>query len=94
MVQLPTSVGLFLQPATDLTEHNLGRLVARKADGASLYATRDLGTLIARRTWFQSERILYVVGNDQREYFQQVLAAVRKLDANPPELSHVGFGER
>lgn len=76
----------------DLTEDQLGHLVVRKADGASLYATRDLATLIARTAWFHPERILYVVGNDQREYFQQVFAAYRKLDSDPPELTHVGFG--
>lgn len=77
----------------DLSERKLGRLVVQKSDGTSLYATRDLATLVARCAWFQPASILYVVGEDQQEYFQQVFATFDKMtDTKRPHLEHIHFG--
>ncbi len=77
----------------DLSERNLKNLVIQKADGTSLYSTRDLATLVARCAWFQPDRILYVVGEDQQDYFQQVFATFDKMtDGKRPHLEHLHFG--
>lgn len=77
----------------DLEDVKLGKLVIQKMDGASLYSTRDLATLIARDKWFKPEKILYVVGGDQREYFQQVFETYRRFTGRiVPETKHVSFG--
>lgn len=78
----------------EFDDPKLGRLVVQKSDGTSLYSTRDLATLVARTAWFDPEKILYVVGGDQREYFQQVFEAFELLsgDESIPELEHVSFG--
>lgn len=69
-------------------------LVVQKSDGSSLYATRDLATLAARTTWFKPEKIIYVVGDDQSSYFQQVFEAFDQwTEGNAPELTHISFGK-
>ena len=71
------------------------RLIVQKSDGSSLYSTRELATIIARKKWFNPDKILYVVGGDQREYFEQVFDAFGQMeDASdqPAHLEHVPFG--
>ncbi len=78
----------------DLEAQKLPRLVVQKSDGTSLYSTRELATLVARSAWFNPQRILYVVGGDQREYFQQVFAAFDQMTQGEkrPETEHISFG--
>lgn len=77
----------------DLKDRKLNRLVVQKSDETSLYATRDLATLVARTAWFKPQKILYVVGADQKEYFQQVFATFDKMTGGTgPELEHISFG--
>lgn len=68
-------------------------LIIQKSDGTSLYATREIAALVCRIAWFDPASILYVVGADQKEYFQQVFAAADKITVGKgPELKHVYFG--
>ncbi len=68
-------------------------LIVQKSDGASLYSTRDLATLIARTEWFNPAKIIYVVGGDQKSYFKQVFAAFKRWTGDKgPETEHVSFG--
>lgn len=78
----------------DLEAQKLPRLVVQKSDGTSLYSTRDLATLVARSAWFNPQRILYVVGGDQREYFQQVFATFDQMTqgVQKPCVEHISFG--
>lgn len=77
----------------NLEDKKLHRLVIQKSDGASLYSTRDLATLAARTTWFAPEKILYVVGGDQADYFKQVFETFKKWSQGKgPNVDHVGFG--
>lgn len=78
----------------DLTDKRLNRLVVQKSDETSLYATRDLATLVARTAWFNPKKILYVVGADQKEYFQQVFATFDKMTqgTSRPDTEHIFFG--
>lgn len=80
--------------AVNLQAQRLSRLVVQKSDGTSLYATRDLATLVARTAWFDPQKILYVVGGDQREYFQQVFAAFERMTEGEkrPKTEHISFG--
>lgn len=77
-------------------DQKLDRLVVQKSDGASLYSSRDLATLVARTAWFKPDKILYVVGGDQKYYFRQVFAAFDKLvegqDEKTPDVEHIPFG--
>ena len=68
-------------------------LVIQKSDGASLYSTRDLATLVARVAWFNPEIILYVVGADQKDYFRQVFGAFDAfMGDEAPDVEHTYFG--
>jgi len=65
-----------------------------KSDGATLYATTDLATLIQRRQLFSPDKVLYVVDKRQALHFEQVFRAARKagIVAEGTELQHIGFG--
>lgn len=65
----------------------------RKADGATLYLTRDLAAAEFRHSEYAFDRLLYVVGSGQSLHFQQ-LFAVLKLLGHPwaDRCAHVNFG--
>lgn len=68
-------------------------LLLAKSDGAALYATTDLATIVARRRDHDPARILYVVDQRQALHFEQVFRAARKAGiAGGIDLVHVGFG--
>ncbi len=54
--------------------------LVQKADGTSIYATRDLAAALYRQETYGFDRCLYVVGTDQVLHFQQVFAVLDKLD--------------
>ena len=65
-----------------------------KSDGASLYTTTDLATIVERMKLFQPDEILYVVDKRQELHFVQVFRCARKTGLVKPEtkLSFLGFG--
>ncbi|WP_243287086.1 arginine--tRNA ligase [Geothrix terrae] len=54
--------------------------LVQKADGTSIYATRDLAAALYRKQAYAFDRCLYVVGTDQVLHFQQIFAVLDKLD--------------
>lgn len=69
-------------------------LIVRKSDGAFNYATSDLATLLHRVESLGATRIIYVVGITQKQHFDMVFAAARKVGFVPEhvQLEHLGFG--
>ena len=65
-----------------------------KSDGASLYNTTDLATIVERRKLFDPDEIIYVVDKRQELYFTQVFRCARKtkLIKEDTELKFLGFG--
>lgn len=65
-----------------------------KSDGATLYATTDLATILQREQDFHPGKILYVVDKRQSLHFEQVFRVARKAALVPEttELQHIGFG--
>lgn len=65
-----------------------------KSDGATLYATTDLATLVQRTQDFDPQKVLYVVDKRQSLHFEQVFRAARKTGIVKPdtELQFLGFG--
>ena len=65
-----------------------------KSDGATLYATTDLATILQREQDFHPGKILYVVDKRQSLHFEQVFRVARKAGLVPEttELQHIGFG--
>ncbi len=69
-------------------------LIVRKSDGGFNYATSDLATILHRVEHLGATRIVYVVGIAQKQHFDMLFAAVRKLGWAGPHitLEHLGFG--
>jgi arginyl-tRNA synthetase len=65
--------------------------IVRKKDGAFLYGTSDIATVLYRRDQLATERSIYVVETRQKLHFQQLFATMRKLGVTM-ELEHVAFG--
>ncbi len=65
-----------------------------KSDGASLYNTTDLATLVWRMKDYAPDHIIYVVDKRQELYFTQVFRCAKKTGIVPSgtELSFLGFG--
>ena len=68
-------------------------LIVQKSDGAALYETTDLATIIDRVRTANPDLILYVVGQPQHDHFEKVFRGARKAKLNgKATLEHVGFG--
>jgi len=69
-------------------------LMVIKKDGATIYGTRDLGTIYSRIKRFNPDEIWYVVDERQGLYFEQVFRASYKtgLVSSKTSLKHFGFG--
>ena len=65
-----------------------------KSDGASLYQTTDLATIVEREKLFAPDRIIYVVDKRQEMHFTQVFRVSRLAELVPEEtrLQFLGFG--
>jgi arginyl-tRNA synthetase len=73
----------------------------KKADGSTLYLTRDLAGLIYRWETFHFHESLYVVGVAQADYFKQALRVIEMMeqaeglpveDRMTGRVKHIGFG--
>jgi len=85
----------------DLHDDQLPPLLLRKADGATLYATRDLAGLLYRWEKWRFTLMLYVVATAQSDHFRQVFKAIELLekaegvpehDRAAARVVHVDFG--
>ncbi len=65
-----------------------------KSDGASLYNTTDLATIVWRMKDYHPDEIIYVVDKRQELYFTQVFRCARKthLVEEDTKLTFLGFG--
>ncbi len=65
-----------------------------KSDGAALYNTTDLATIMDRMERYQPDKIIYLTDKRQSLYFEQVFRCARKtgLVNENTKLVHIGFG--
>ena len=65
-----------------------------KSDGASLYTTTDLATIVERMKLFHPQEIIYIVDKRQEMHFTQVFRCARKtgLVGEDTQLKFLGFG--
>lgn len=65
-----------------------------KSDGATLYNTTDLATIVERMKLFHPDHIIYIVDKRQELYFDQVFRCARKTKLVEPQtkLTFLGFG--
>lgn len=66
-------------------------LLVQKSNGAALYATSDLATILYREENFHPDKVIYSVGAEQQFYFSQLFAMAKKLGITT-DLVHLWFG--
>ncbi len=68
--------------------------IIRKSDGAALYATSDLATLVEREKLYDPDSYIYVADKRQELHYTQFFRVARKAGIVPPEhsLTYIGFG--
>ena len=96
-----------LEKSGKLTESNGAKIVdlsdegidtpciIQKANGSSIYATRDLAAILYRARTYDSDKCLYVVGNEQSLHFKQIFIVAKYLGLDEKYLKgleHVGYG--
>ena len=66
----------------------------QKSDGASLYGTTDLATLVQREKDYHPDQVIYVVDKRQELHFVQVFRSAKKTGIVPEDtkLNFLGFG--
>ncbi|MCA9607264.1 MAG: arginine--tRNA ligase [Myxococcales bacterium] len=65
--------------------------IVRKRDGAFLYSTSDIATVLYRKERWDADRAVYVVDKRQAGHFDQLFEVMRLLGVEM-KLEHVGFG--
>ena len=65
-----------------------------KSDGAAIYATTDLATMVQRMQDWNPDKILYVTDKRQALHFEQIFRAAHRSGIVKPEteLEHLGHG--
>lgn len=65
-----------------------------KSDGATLYSTTDLATIVERMKLFSPDRIIYITDKRQEMHFETVFRCARKtkLVKEDTRLDFIGFG--
>ena len=68
--------------------------IIQKSDGAALYATSDLATIIDREKSFSPDEIIYVADKRQELHFTQVFRTAKKagITGEYTKLEFLGFG--
>ncbi|KAF9291992.1 Arginyl-tRNA synthetase [Mortierella antarctica] len=72
----------------DLEEHGLGVCTLRRADGTTLYLTRDVAACLQRAEQFKFDRHLYMIGDDQNLHMKRLfkimeLAFKERVESSP-----------
>ncbi|MGB4057868.1 MAG: arginine--tRNA ligase [Alphaproteobacteria bacterium] len=80
--------------ALDSDKKEVPPLILYKRDGAVMYGTTDLATIVERVEENKPTKIIYVVDQRQGLHFEQVFRAAKKSGIAPEgvELIHAGFG--
>ncbi len=80
----------------DLTENGISTpCIIQKANGSSIYATRDLAAILYRARTYDFDKCIYVVGEEQNLHFKQIFEVAKYLDLDEKYingLEHVSYG--
>ena len=77
----------------DLTNEGLDQKLLLRKDGTSVYMTQDLGTACLRHQDFDSDKLIYVVGNEQIYHFQVLKLVMQKLGFLwAKDIYHLSYG--
>lgn len=76
----------------DTDKKEIPPLIFRKSNGAYLYSSADVATILQREEDYKPDYILYVVDNRQSMHFEQVFRTVKKAGISDANLEFLGFG--
>ena len=77
----------------DLGSYGMDREVLLRSDGTSLYITQDIGVAIQRSKDWPFDRLIYVVGSEQRHHFQVLFKVLEVLGYRwAANLYHLAYG--
>lgn len=77
----------------DLEPYGMPPCLLKKADEATLYATRDLAAAHYRHETYAFDRMLYVTGADQKLHFKQLFKVLELMQLDwAKRCQHVEFG--
>lgn len=89
------SQGALVVDITEPTDtKELPPCIVRKSDGAALYATSDLGTIIEREKEYAPVKYIYITDKRQELHFTQVFRVAKKAGyvKSQTPMIHIGFG--
>ena len=98
MVQQGLDSGVFYRKEdnsvwVDLEDQGLDQKIVMRSDGTSVYLTQDLGTAQLRYEDFGTERMIYVVADEQNYHFDVLFASLKLLGAPYSDgLYHLSYG--
>lgn len=76
-----------------LEQWNMPPCLLVKADGATLYATRDIAAAYYRKNTYDFYKCLYVVAYQQNLHFKQLFKVLELMDfAGKDDIEHIAFG--
>jgi len=77
----------------NLDEYNMPPCLLVKADGATLYATRDIAAAYYRKKTYDFYKCLYVVAYQQNLHFKQLFQVLKLMNfAGADDMEHIAFG--
>ena len=76
----------------DLKKFNMPPVLLRKTNGSTSYHTRDLAAAFYRLKKYKPEKIIYVVGMEQKLHFQQLFKVLEFAGVDKDKFIHVDFG--
>ena len=85
---------LVVDIAMDGDKKELPPCIIRKSDGAALYATSDLGTLIEREKLYSPDEYIYIADKRQELHYTQFFRVAKIAGIVPDNhvLKYIGFG--
>jgi len=76
----------------DLKEKDMPPILLLKSDGATTYHSRDLAAALYRLKEYKANKLLYIVGSEQKLYFKQLFKLMTFLGYNKDQFTHADFG--
>ena len=76
----------------NLEEFKMPPMLLLKSDGATTYHSRDMATAFKRLRKLRAQKLLYIVGSEQKLHFKQLFKVLEMMGYSPENFIHADFG--
>src|SRR3989344_4157054 len=76
----------------NMKEYDMPPLILKKSNESTSYHTRDLAAALYRLKTYKPEKIIYVVGSEQKLHFKQLFKALELMGEDTKKFIHIDFG--